>query len=155
MKRGGFWIVPLLFITSILFFGGCSCTVEQPDGSGSPGRLTMRAAFEEENGTPLSGCTVRFSGRENSADYQADQDGVLTIAGLPSDGELTVTVLDSREETQGSMTLTFSLGSVIDATTSTDGMGHITVRNDTDEVSLLFILEEDDALTCALWLTAK
>lgn len=115
----------------------------------------MKAAFEEENGSPLSGRTVRFSGGENSADYQTDQDGELTIADLPSEGELTIAVLDNREEAQGSITLTLSLGAVIDATTSADGIGHITVRNDTDEVSLLFVLEEDGALMCTLWLTTN
>lgn len=152
MKRRSFWIVSFLFITSILFFGGCSRTVEQTDNSGS---LTMKAAFEAENGTPLSGCTVRFSDGKNSADCQADQNGVLTLSGLPSEGDMTVAVLDGQEEAQGSITLTFYKGSVIDATTGPDRMGHITVRSDTEEISLLFVLEEDGALTCTLWLTTN
>ena len=78
MKRGSFWIVSFLFITFMLFFGGCSHTVEQPAGSAGAGGLTMKAAFEEEDGTPLSNCIVRFSDGKNSVDYQADQDGFWT-----------------------------------------------------------------------------
>ena len=152
MKRGSFWIVSFLFITSLLFLGGCSRTVEQTSGSAEASGLTMRAAFEEEDGTPLSNCTVRFSDGENSADYQADQDGALTISGLPTGGELTASVLDGREEPQGTVTLSFSRGAVIDAVTGEDGVGHITIRSDTDEVALLFVLQEDGVLTCALWL---
>lgn len=155
MKRRSFWIVSFVFITSILFLRGCSRTVEQTDGGGSLGGLAMKAAFEEKNGASLSSCTVRFSNGKNSVDYQADQNGTLALSGLPSEGTLTVAVLDGQEEVRGSILLTFSQGAVIDATTSTDGMGHITVRSDTDEVSLLFILEEDGALTCTLWLTTN
>ena len=155
MRRGSFLIVSFLFITSMLFFGGCSRTVEQAAGSGSPGGLTMKAAFEEEDGTPLSNCTVRLSDGKNSADYQADQDGALTISGLPAGGDLTASVLDGREEPRGTVTLSFSRGAVIDAVTDEDGVGHITIRSDTDEVALLFVLQEDGALICTLWLTTN
>lgn len=152
MKRKSFWIVSFLFINSMLFLGGCSRTVEQPAGSAVGSGLTMKAAFEEEDGTPLSNCTVRFSDGENSADYQADQDGALTISGLPTGGELTASVLDGQEEPRGTVTLSFSRGAVIDATTSDDGVGYITVREDTGEVALLFVLTENGTLQCTLWL---
>lgn len=147
-------IVHIMFLFLLLFSGSCSRTVEQTADSTEASGLTMKAAFEKENGTPLSNCTVRFSDGKNSADYQADQNGTLTLSGLPSEGTLTVAVLNGQEEAQGNMTLTFYKGSVIDANTSTDGMGHITVRSDTDEVALLFVLAEDGGLTCTLWLTA-
>lgn len=50
------------------------------------------------------------------------------------------------------MALSFSEGAVTDATTGEDGVGHITVREDADEVALLFLADEDGALTCTLWL---
>lgn len=152
MKRGCLIIVSFLFITSMLFFGGCSRTVEQTAGSTDASGLTMKAAFEEEDGTPLSNCTVRFSDGENSADYQADQDGALTISDLPTGGELTAAVLDGQEEPRGTVTLSFSRGAVIDAATDEDGVGHITVREDTDKISLIFVLTENGALQCTLWL---
>lgn len=155
MTRKRYLFVSFLFIFLLLFPGGCSRTVEQTDGSEDAGGLTMKAAFEEEDGTPLSNCTVRFSDGKNSADYQADQDGALTISGLPTGGELTASVLDGQEEPQGTVILSFSRGAVIDAVTSEDGVGHITIRSDTDEVALLFVLQEDGTLTCTLWLTTN
>ena len=155
MRRRSFLFVSFSFIAFILFLGSCSRTVEQTENRGDPGGLTLKAAFEKENGTALSNCTVRFSDGENSADYQADQDGALTISGLPTGGELTASVLDGREEPQGTVTLSFSRGAVIDAVTGEDGVGHITIRSDTDEVALLFVLQEDGVLTCALWLATN
>ena len=53
---------------------------------------------------------------------------------------------------EGAMTLSLDQGAVIDATTGENGVGHITVRNDTSEVALIFILTGDGTLQCALWL---
>ena len=151
MKRGSFWIVSFLFITSILFFGGCSRTVGQTEGS--PGGLTLKATFEEENGVSLSNCTVRFSDGKNSVDYQADQDGVLTISGLPTEGELTVSVLDGQEASLGTVTLSFSQGAVIDAVTDEHSVGHVTLTADTQEIALCFTLYDDSTLKCWLQLS--
>lgn len=155
MKRGSFWIVSFLFILLLLFSGGCSHTVEQTAGSADASGLTMKAALEEEDGTPLSDCTVRFSDGKKSADYQADQDGALTVSGLPGEGELTVTVLDSREEPRGTVTLSFSRGTVIDAVTDENAVGHITLKEDTREIALRFTLYDDGALGCALRLSER
>lgn len=85
MTSKRYLIVSFLFILLPLFLAGCSRTVGT-DGSGDADSITMKAAFEGEDGIPLSNCTVRFSDGENSADYQADQDGILTISGLPGEG---------------------------------------------------------------------
>ena len=50
------------------------------------------------------------------------------------------------------MTLFFDRGAVIDATTSEDGVGYITVREDINEVALLFVLTENSTVQCTLWL---
>lgn len=155
MKHRSFWIVSFLFITFMLFLGSCSRTVEQTADSADASGLTMRAAFEEENGTPLSNCTVRFSDGENSADCQADQDGALTVSGLPEEGELTVTVLGSQEESRGTVTLSFSRGAVIDAVTDENAVGHVTLKEDTREIALRFTLCDDSTLGCALQLSEE
>ena len=155
MKRRSFWIVSFLFITFMLFLGGCSRTVEQTAGSTDASGLTMKAAFEEEDGTPLSNCTVRFSDGENRADCQADQDGALTISGLATGGELTVSVLDSREEPRGTVTLSFSRGAVIDAVTDENAVAHVTLKEDTREIALRFTLYDDNTLGCELQLSEE
>ena len=77
---------------------------------------------------------------------------MASVSGLPRSGELLLTLFDPQQEVQGVMTLSFDQGAVIDATTGQDGVGHITVRNDTSEVALIFILTEDGTLQCTLWL---
>lgn len=153
MKRRSFWIVSFLFITFMLFFGGCSRTVEQTAGSADTSGLTMKAAFEKEDGTPLSNGTVRLSDGENRADYPLDQNGTLTVSGLPTGEELTVTVLDGREEPQGTVTLSFSQGAVIDAVTDESSVAHITLKAETREIALRFTLCDGNTLGCELRLS--
>ena len=153
MKRKNLMFVLFSFIFLLLFLEGCSRTVKQAAGSGDAGGLTMKAAFEREDGTPLSRCTVRFSDGENSADYQSDENGTLTVSSLPAAGELIITVLDGQEEPQGAITLSFSRGAVIDAVTDENSVGHITVKGDTREIALCFTLRDDGTLECALRLS--
>lgn len=153
MRRKNLIIVSFSFIFLLLFPGGCSRTVEQTDTSADTGGLTMKASFGREDGTSLSDCTVRFSDGENSADYQSDQNGTLTVSGLPGEGELTVSVLDGQEEPRGTVTLSFSQGAVIDAVTDEDAVGHITLKEDTREIALTFTLCDDGALQCELRLS--
>ena len=155
MRRRSFLFVSFSFIAFILFLGSCSRTVEQTENRGDPGGLTLKAAFEKENGTALSNCTVRFSDGENRADCQADQDGALTISGLATGGELTVSVLDSREEPRGTVTLSFSRGAVIDAVTDENAVAHITLKEDTRDIALRFTLCDGNTLECKLQLSEE
>lgn len=153
MKRKSYLFVSFLFTFLLLFPGGCSRTVEQTDSGADASGLTMRASFEREDGTSLSECTVRFSDGENSADYLSDQDGALTVSGLPREGKLTVTVLEGREEPRGTVTLSSSQGAVIDAVTDEDSVAHITLKKDTREIALRFTLYDDNTLGCELRLS--
>lgn len=155
MRRKRYLFVSFLFIFLLLFSGGCSRTVEQTDGSGDAGGLTVSAAFEREDGTSLSDCTVRFSDGENSADYQPAEDGTLAVSGLPGEGELTVTALDGREEPLGTVTLRFSRGAVIDAVTDENAVAHVTLKEDTREIALRFTLYDDNTLGCELQLSEE
>lgn len=155
MKRKSYLFVSFLFTFLLLFLGGCSRTVEQTDSSADASGLTMKASFEREDGTPLSDCTVRFSDGENSADYPLDRDGTLTVSSLPREGELTVTVLEGREEPQGTVTLSPSRGAVIDAVTDENSVAHITLKEDTREIALRFTLYDDNTLECELRLSEE
>lgn len=83
-------------------------------------------------------------------EHLLNDNGELEISGLPRAGDLMLTVLDQRNQTQGAISLSFSEGAVIDATTDKNGIGHISLRNDTDEVALLFVLQSDGSLLCSL-----
>lgn len=140
-------------LLALLILSGCG----EGSGGHSPepdNGLRVAARFQAEGGATLEGSAARFSAGEHAAGCLLDGSGEITVSGLPRNGELLLTLLDRRQEIQGAMTLSFSEGAVIDATTGDDGIGHITVRGDTDEVALTFVLTEDGALRCALWLAA-
>lgn len=136
----------------LLLLSGCAgMGTALPAETGEEG-LSVAALFLTEKGDALHGSSVCFS-REASSNYcQVDDAGIASISGLPRSGELLLTLFDPQQEIQGVMTLFFDQGAVIDATTSQDGVGHITVREDTEEVALLFVLTENGTLKCTLWL---
>ena len=144
-----------LFIILLLFFAVCIHTVK--DSTVSPGDekdgLTLMAGFSKEDGIALGDNTVRLSSGENGMDYPLDESGRLQITGLPRHGDLILTVLDPQGQVIGRMALTISEGAVIDATTSEDGTGHITLRRDTEIIAISFSLLDDGSLQCSLWLT--
>lgn len=136
----------------LLLLSGCSGIGAAPPAEADEEELSVAALFQTERGDTLHGSAVCFS-TETSRDYcQVNHDGTASISGLPRSGELLLTLFDSQQEVQGAMTLFFDQGAVIDATTGEDGVGYITVREDTGEVALLFVLTENGALQCTLWL---
>lgn len=112
--------------------------------------VSMEASFRGEDGEALGESTVRVSAGEQNADYPLSGSGELVVAGLSRNGKLTLTVLDRREQVRGSMDLIFSEGAVIDAVTDGSGAGHITLKRDTEEIALAFLLQEDGTILCAL-----
>lgn len=135
-----------------LLLSGCAGIGAAPPTEADEEGLSVAALFQTEGGDTLYGSAVCFS-TETSRDYcQVNHDGTVSISGLPRSGELLLTVFDPQQEVQGAMTLFFDQGAVIDATTGEDGVGYITVREDTGEVALLFVLTESGALQCTLWL---
>lgn len=144
-----------LFIILLLFFAAYIHTVEDDIVSQENAKdvLTLMAGFSREDGIALGGNTVRLSFGESGKDYPLDGSGKLQITGLPRNGDLLLTVLDPQGQAIGRMTLSISEGAVIDATTSEDGAGHITLRSDTDIIAISFSLLDDGSLKCSLWLT--
>ncbi len=145
-------IYAAVFIILLTFFAAYIHTVK--DDAASPENaeddLTLMAGFSKEDGIELGGNTVRLSSGENGRDYSLDGSGKVQITGLPRQGDLLLTVFDSQEQTAGRMALTISEGAVIDATTSEDGTGHITLRRDTDIIAISFFLLDDGSLQCSL-----
>jgi len=136
----------------LLLLSGCASMSAAPPEKTEEDELSIAALFQTENGDTLNGSAACFTTEANSGHCQVDSEGVASVSGLPRSGELLLTLFDPQQEVQGAMTLSFDQGAVIDATTGQDGVGHITVRNDTSEVALIFILTGDGTLQCALWL---
>lgn len=146
----------LLFL---LLFSGCAGGAEEraaPETSealsGTTPTVTVNARFQREDETPLPNGTVRISDGETSVDYSLDEEGTFQAPGLPANGSSTWSLLkETQEET--SITVRFSTGAVIDAATNADGVGCVTVKEDTEEIALIFTLNEDGALSCSLQLS--
>lgn len=144
----------VVLLLSLLLSGCAGAGAAPPAETGETGEkeLSVAALFQTESGDTLYGSAACFSTEASSDCCQVDNDGTASVSGLPRSGELLLTLLDPQQEVQGAMTLSFDQGAVIDATTGEDGIGHITVREDTNEVALLFVLTEDGTLRCTLWL---
>lgn len=144
-----------LFIILLLLFAACIHTVKDSMVSSEDTRddLTLMAGFSREDGVALDDNTIHLSSGEGGKDYLLDESGKLQATGLPRHGELFLTVLDPQGQAVGAMTLSISEGAVIDATTSEDGIGHITLRKDTDIIAISFFFLDDGSLQCGLWLT--
>lgn len=138
----------------LLLLSGCGTPGALSPEPAEEDSLSLSALFRTETGAPLEGCAAQFSAGETGGRCPLDDRGEVTISGLPRSGELHLTLLDRQESVQGAMVLAFSEGAVTDAATGEDGVGHITVRRDTREVALTFLLAEDGALRCVLRLEA-
>lgn len=136
----------------LLLLSSCSGIGAAPPAETGGEELSIAALFQTESGDTLRGSAVCFSTETGSDQCQVDDDGTASITGLPRNGELLLTLFDPQQEAQGTMTLFIGQGAVIDAATGEDGVGHITVREDTDKISLMFVLTENGALQCTLWL---
>ena len=142
-----------LCLLALSLLSGCVRQGASPSAQPEETSLSVAATFQREDGTPLQGGSARVSVGEREDSYPLDSGGRVRVPDLPRSGELLLTLLDRRQETQGTMTLSFAQAAVIDATTGEDGVGHITVRDDTEAVDLVFVLTEDGTLYCTLQLT--
>lgn len=136
----------LLVLSGFIYAGGSA----SPDSQPLKSSVSIDASFRQEDGTSLRESTVRFSTDESSAEYSLDAGSALAVSGLPRNGKLTMTVLGPQNQVRAAMELTFSEGAVIDAATDGSGAGHITLKRDTDEVALAFLLKSDGSILCAL-----
>lgn len=136
----------------LLLLSGCAGMGAWSPEKTEEDELSIAALFQTESGDTLCGSAVNFSAEADSESCQVDSEGIASVSGLPRSGELLLTLFDPQQEIQGAMTLALDQGAVIDATTGENGVGHITIRNDTREVALIFVLTENGTLQCTLWL---
>ena len=141
IKKGR--ICTLIMMGILLLLCGCPAAVQESSPpEETKDEIAIAASFRQEDGTDLCGSTVRFAFGENSISRPLGDDGECIISNLPRVGDLMLTVFDQQERIQGAMTLSLSEGVVIDAATDDSGVGHIILRRDIDEVSLVFVLKK-------------
>lgn len=148
--KNGYWLLAvglLLILCCISLTGGASRREEVTTDV-----FSIISSFGRENGQVLEDRTVRFVMEGRSMEYRLDGGNMVHVSGLPRVGDFTLTILDEREQVQGSMSVSVSEGAVIDANTDENGVGHITLKQDTNELALHFLLKEDGTVSCALQL---
>ena len=145
-----------------LLFCGCAGTVERiqvpndtlPASSRPAARddLALSAGFQGTDGQTLSRGSALLQVGETDTQYPLDQWGRADFSGLPREGELWLSLLDREDREVGRAPLLISTGEVIDASSDGEGVGYVTVREDTPRVELVFILTGEGRLICALQL---
>lgn len=148
-------IYAFLVVIVLLVLYGCSggSAEDTPPTESPASEIAVSASFQQEDGNALCDSTVRFSFGEDFLEQSLDQNGEAKISGLPRSGDWMLTVFDRQEQVQGGMTIFLSEGTVIDAATGEGGIGYITLRGDTNEVALFFVLKNDGSILCSLRLT--
>ena len=158
-------------LSCTLLFAGCAGTVEHDQGSGQSSSsasefegaasgsaevsegMALNAHFQREDGVLPEGIVVRVSVGGDSADYPLDENGDLRVSGLPKSGEITLTLLDQEGKKLAAIVLQVSIGQVIDASTDENGIGHVTLKESTQEAALDFTWKEEEGLVCSLRLS--
>ncbi len=167
MKRAKRLVCAALFTVCWLFFTGCADTVEETVEPTAPNADTAQqagfetfpmrsdgetvaliAAFQWEDGSAAAG-SVQLTAGTVSATYRLSAAGELRVNGLPCDGMVELLLLDAAAQELGRTTICISTGAVVDAFTDVDGTGYLTVREDTDAVTLQFTVRSG-VLMCAL-----
>ncbi len=149
MRMANKCLYSLLFVCLLLI--PCSCTGASEESAALDERgVTVAASFRQEDGTALRDSTIRISSGEQDEERTLDEDGETRVSGLARDGSFALTVFDQQEQPRGAMSLTFTEGAVIDATTDESGNGCVTLKRDTEEIALTFLLKSDGTLQCVL-----
>ena len=120
-----------------------------PDETADAG-LTLAFTLLDADGAPLSDASLQLTIGEDQADYPAEEDGTLTVSGLPRTGTAELVLTDASGAELGTLELQFSEGSVTDAVDNGDGTASLTVLTESEEAALTLAMGDGGTLTCSL-----
>lgn len=140
----------LLLTIFALFAAGCADKVEETPQE-EAGSVALTALIRRADGKATAGAKILVETADQSDTQVLSEDGKLFLAELSRSGTLRLSLLE-EERALASITLEFSVGAVTDASTDSGGTGHITLRENTEEICLLFLLLDDGTLDCSLYL---
>ena len=124
---------------------------ETGDGSESEAdALALSFTLLDADGAPLADASAQLTIDGNQADYPADTDGTLTVAGLPREGTVELVLTDSADAELGTLELQLAEGSVTDVADSGDGTASLTVLSGAAEVALTVTVGDSGLLSCSL-----
>ena len=120
-----------------------------PDETADAG-LTLAFTLLDADGTPLSDASLQLTIGEDHVDYPAEEDGTLTVSGLPRTGTAELVLTDASGAELGTLELQLSEGSVTDAVDNGDGTASLTVLTESAEAALTLAMGDGGTLTCSL-----
>ena len=120
-----------------------------PDETADAG-LTLAFTLLDADGAPLSDASLQLTIGEDQADYLAEEDGTLTVSGLPRTGTAELVLTDASGAELGTLELQLSEGSVTDAVDNGDGTASLTVLTESEEAALTLAMGDGGTLTCSL-----
>ena len=120
-----------------------------PDETADAG-LTLAFTLLDADGAPLSDASLQLTIGEDQADYPAEEDGTLTVSGLPRTGTAELVLTDASGAELGTLELQLSEGSVTDAVDNGDGTASLTVLTESAEAAITLAMGDGGILTCSL-----
>ena len=120
-----------------------------PDETADAG-LILAFTLLDADGAPLSDASLQLTIVEDQADYPAEEDGTLTVSGLPRTGTAELVLTDASGAELGTLELQLSEGSVTDAVDNGDGTASLTVLTESEEAALTLAMGDGGTLTCSL-----
>ena len=120
-----------------------------PDETADAG-LILAFTLLDADGAPLSDASLQLTIGEDQADYPAEEDGTLTVSGLPRTGTAELVLTDASGAELGTLELQLSEGSVTDAVDNGDGTASLTVLTESAEAAITLAMGDGGILTCSL-----
>lgn len=120
-----------------------------PDETADAG-LILAFTLLDADGAPLSDASLQLTIGEDQADYPAEEDGTLTVSGLPRTGTAELVLTDASGAELGTLELQLSEGSLTDAVDNGDGTASLTVLTESAEAALTLAMGDGGTLTCSL-----
>ena len=122
---------------------------DAPDETADAG-LTLAFTLLDADGAPLSDASLQLTIGEDQVDYPAEEDGTLTVSGLPRTVTAELVLTDASGAELGTLELQLSEGSVTDAVDNGDGTASLTVLTESAEAALTLAMGDGGTLTCSL-----
>ena len=150
-----------LCLGGLLLLGGCVRTGDGQEKEaldaeaglqeqGVRDKVAMLAMFRSKDGDVFSRGSASISDGENSKSYDLDANGEILVPDLPREGRMLLCLYNEEGEQVGQTAVKFSVGFVIDASTDERGDGYVTLKQAQEEIALVFTLDGNGALACAL-----
>ena len=114
--------------------------------------MELTTVFRYENGMAIRRGSVRIRCRQTEQSAALNDCGEASPFQVPKDNEATLILTGSDGREISRIALHFTAAAVTDASTDENGVGHISVNAEIEQLTLLLTLDGSDRLHCGLYL---